>query len=65
MIDHDHTKYAYHEGTRKLRAIADWISETTYTGAGPETGWPRGGVRHVDRAPSTALQRHPVPAARG
>ena len=36
MIDHDHTKYAYHEGTRKLRAIADWISETTYTGAGPE-----------------------------
>jgi len=36
VTDHDHTKYAYHEGTRKLRAIADWISETTYTGAGPE-----------------------------
>jgi len=35
MTDHDHTKYAYHEGTRKLRAIADWISETTYTAQGP------------------------------
>jgi hypothetical protein len=36
MTDHDYAKYAYHEGARKLRAVADWISETTYSGTVPE-----------------------------
>jgi hypothetical protein len=35
--NHDYAKYAYHQGARIIRAVADWISEATHTGTAPDS----------------------------
>jgi hypothetical protein len=35
--NHDYAKYAYHQGARIIRAVADWISEATHTSTAPDS----------------------------